>query len=410
MKTPGRFQSLSPMLVVGLLSLPPALSLVGCGELDEAEGSVDEDAVSSALTRTDVSSTRALERNNPWVVEVAANAGLTCKGTVIHPYWVLTAAHCLTSRSAEVRAIRTNPTTGALDKVVRFSDARAGIFVHPQYREGGYLNDIGLVKLAYPFDVDVRGDGRVADGQVMTAALPRAAAVEGRTGTIVKNRGKEAAGYTPIVRAPQMSAAQAGKFHIYPAVGSICSGDSGSGFLEMLDGRVTVVGVASAAALDSQTNCLRDGGLVDLTDVFSFRSWIYATMGMSADQVDGQVRLRWSGATSAPGFMSLQCQSSTLTPVQAPMNVPGSEIGMNCAQVRAFCTPEGSNLALSSFTLRTFAPGGALLGTQALPFLSSGTAAIGQPGSNVLRYDCGVTEQTTPTQVGVGGLALSGTN
>ena len=220
-----------------------------------------------------------------------------------------------------------------------------GVFVHPSYQHTGYRYDIALVQLATPFGPEGEADEAAAAdawGRVMTAALPRASLPVGRPGTIVKNRGTEPAGYTPIVTAAPDSPAEAGQFHLYPAAGSICKGDSGSGVFEIVNGRATVVGVASTAVVRFTDRLpARAGGEVGVTDVFSYRSWIYATMGMTADQVDGQVRLRWSGASSTPGYMSLQCQSERMTPVEAPMNVPGSELSMDCAKVRVYCAPEG---------------------------------------------------------------------
>ena len=250
-KTPRWSKSLSSMLVAGLLSVP----LAGCDTgLDEVEGTVEDETASTAFaleragavpgttpvatattttaTTTSsktgldplIASTRTLERNNPWVVQVASVGGLTCKGTVIHKSWVLTAAHCLTSTGAVVTAVRTDPTTGAVTTITRESDGRPdmGIFRHPSFQNGS-LYDIGLVHLAFAFDFD-------ADGRVMTAALPRAPLPVGRPGTIVKNRGPHRRLHADCHRRAELAAA-AGKFHIYPAAGSLCQGDSGSGFL-----------------------------------------------------------------------------------------------------------------------------------------------------------------------------------
>ena len=89
----------------------------------------------------------------------------------------------------------------------------------------------------------------------------------------------------------------------------MCHGDSGSGFVEIRDGRATIVGVTSNIDSDG-SDCIPANKQAQLADVFAYRDWIYATMGMSPEQVDGRVRLRWSGLASQPGIMSLQCLSA----------------------------------------------------------------------------------------------------
>ena len=51
-------------------------------------------------------------------------------------------------------------------------------------------------------------------------------------------------------------------------------------------------------------------------------------MGLSAEQVDGRVRLRWSGIESQPVIMSLQCISESMPAIEGPLNIPGSEIAI----------------------------------------------------------------------------------
>ena len=86
-------------------------------------------------------------------------------------------------------------------------------------------------------------------------------------------------------------------------------------------------------------DCIAANQQLQLADVFAYRDWIYSTMGKSPEQVDGRVRVRWSGLASAPGSMSLECLSAPATgTISSTMNIPGSEISMDCDRVRVTCT------------------------------------------------------------------------
>jgi hypothetical protein len=424
MKTPS-FKSLASMLLAGALSAP----LTGCapegapadddtteqtGALTRLAASVNVEAttveatvpvrkipgtVTATLTQAPPAPGTDYERNYPWSVFLSGTGGLSCRGTLIHPSWVLTAAHCIGTIAGSVGYNRTDPATGVVTSDSRpfnVNGPSRGMFVHPGFQlDGGGFgqpkNDIALIKLQTPFAID---------RNIQTAALPRSWANPGRTGTIATNNHLNApAGYVSIVRTAQLTDAECtspdGFLCISPPAGSMCSGDSGSGFVEILDGRATIVGVTSNIDSDG-TECIAANKQAQLADVFAYRDWIYATMAMSPEQVDGRVRLRWSGTTSQPGIMSLQCLSATMPAIEAPMNIPGSEIAMDCDDTRVFCQPQGANLNLYSFTQRTFAANGAYLGTQALPFLPTFTAAFADPGSSFLGLNCGVYNAASP--------------
>lgn len=425
MKTPS-FKSLASMLLAGALSVP----LTGCAP----EGAADDDTTeqSSALMRVatsvnveaaaaeskaTVKSIKTVtknvtatltpappapgtdyERNYPWSVFLSGTGGLSCRGTLIHPQWVLTAAHCIGSIAGSVGYSRTDPMTGAVTSDSRPFDVngpKRGMFVHEDFElDSGFgqpKNDIALIKLQTPFAID---------RNIQTAALPRSWANPGRIGTIATNNHLNApAGYVSIVRAPQLTDAECtspdGFICISPPAGSMCHGDSGSGFVEILDNRATIVGVTSNIDSDG-SECIPANKQAQLADVYAYRDWIYATMGMSPEQVDGRVRLRWSGVASQPGIMSLQCISAAMPAIEVPMNIPGSEIAMDCEDTRVFCQPQGANLNMYSFTQRTFAANGAYLGTQALPFLATWTAAFADPGSSFLGLNCSVYNSASP--------------
>jgi hypothetical protein len=324
---------------------------------------------------------------------------------LIHPQWVLTAAHCIGSFPGTVSFTRTDPTTGATvndSRSVDLNGPKRGMFVHPEFvLDSGFgqpKNDIALIKLQTPF---------VIDRNLQTVGLPRGAAIAGRVGTIVTNNHGPAlpGGSVAVVKAPQLAscASPTGFFCIDPPAGSLCKGDSGSGFVEVLDGRAQVVGITSN--ISGGDECIGAGGQAQMTDVFAFRDFILSTMGMSAEQVAGQVRLRWSGSASA-GTMSLTCLSTGGAPIEVPMNAPGGEIGMNCDDARVFCQP-ASGTNLTGFSVSSFTSGGGLLGSQALPYLPAFTAAFADPGSTFQTYTCAQSNLTVNLQANVNGQLVA---
>jgi hypothetical protein len=188
-----------------------------------------------------------------------------------------------------------------------------------------------------------------------------------------------------------------------PPAGSLCEGDSGSGFVQVLDGRAQVVGIASNISSNG-SNCIPAGGEAQMADVYAYRGWILNTMGMGMNDVRGRVRLRWAGASS-PSILSLQCLSADLPAIEVPANVPGGEIAMNCEDARVFCQAQGVNMSLSGFSVRTFANGTSSV--QNLSYTSGWTAAFGDPGTSFLEYTCAVSRfgLTLPTTTGGGVLA-----
>jgi secreted trypsin-like serine protease len=87
----------------------------------------------------------------PWVVtlwsktEPAGPNRQQCTGVLIASQWVLTAAHCIEGmlKPFEVRAGGKTSSTGKSYEV-------DGYLSHPQYREGLFTNDIGIVHLKTP--------------------------------------------------------------------------------------------------------------------------------------------------------------------------------------------------------------------------------------------------------------------
>ena len=335
------------------------------------------------------SATSNLETLHPWDVRIGGTGGLDCRGILIHPSWVLTAAHCIGPYPGTVSYSRTDPTTGVVSQGSRSFDLNGrqrGMFVHEGYKmDSGFgqpVDDIALIRLATPFTIN---------RSIQTAGLPRAPANPGRTGTVATNNHVALpAGYTAVVRTPQLAttdcAAPSGFLCISPPAGSLCHGDSGSGFTELLDGRATVVGLLSNVSVSGTDDCIGDSKQAELTDVYAYQSWILSKMGMSLEQVAGRVRLRASG-TSA-GLLSLTCISTNGPTVEVGMNVPGGEIAMDCDDASVVCkAPSGQSL--TGFNLRTVAPDGSVT-TQSLPYLPAFTATYADPGATFQQYTCSV--------------------
>jgi hypothetical protein len=214
-------------------------------------------------------------------------------------------------------------------------------------------------------------------------------------------------GYATVLRSPQVSqcTTPSGFLCVNPPAGSVCEGDSGSAFVEVLDGRAQVVGIASNMSSDGGS-CIPAGGQLQLADVFSYRSWILNTMGMGAENAKGRVRLRWAGAAS-PSIMSLQCLSAQLPAIEVPMNAPGAEIAMDCDDARVFCQAQGANMSLNGFSKRTIANGTSTV--QSLSYTSGWTAAFGDPGDAFLEFTCSISKfgLTLPTTTGGGVLSTA---
>ncbi|XP_053392701.1 ovochymase-1-like isoform X2 [Mercenaria mercenaria] len=97
----------------------------------------------------------ALSHSWPWMVSLRINGSHTCGGAIIHEKWVLTAAHCFEGNRHTIEwtvaAGKINKEKAENAEQIRHVER---IIVHSSYYYVTTVNDIALVKLESPFNLN----------------------------------------------------------------------------------------------------------------------------------------------------------------------------------------------------------------------------------------------------------------
>jgi hypothetical protein len=253
--------------------------------------------------------------------------------------------------------------------------------LHPLYVPGSTdsTHDIALIHLKQPFDIDPF---------LQTVGLPTTPRLANVVGTVANfshtvnlPEGKVAVFRAPIPSDPD-SSPNIITIETSNASGSICHGDSGSGFVTVENGRATVRGVTSTVRSIDEDCVAHPATEQNFTDVFAHRDWILETMRTVDYRLSGNTRLRWQGR-AARGVMGIGCDNPYGT-MWGPLNVPGVEEGANCEPAQnqsAICSLNATDAGLAvtvitGFTMKTTcAPYGTSV--KSLPFTESSASFFG---------------------------------
>lgn len=327
----------------------------------------------------------------PWTVALPS-----CRGVLLNAEWILTAAHCINAVTDFTVTVRRTDPSGTAHEQTRVVDGDSGVFKHEQFDILKTIsNDIALLRVGQPFDI--------APG-LQTVGLPADARHHGTVGTVAggTHNGVMPPGQLMVFRAPIDGNVPAQQFSIFAtlASGSLCPGDSGSGFVTLEGGRAIVRGVLSQAFF---TDCMTTGNFQNLfIDVFHYRAWILETMRVTDYLLDGNTRVRWSGPKAARGVLGVGCDNRYGT-MWGPLYVRGVQEGANCESEQTqtvICSLESGqpNTRFTRFTMETTREDGTVV-QEELPFSDKTAAYFGELPFRAFReFNCQVSSSVIDVQ------------